>query len=478
MDVEILKDLIYEIRKQKTERQNIELKSCFDGFPKKIYDTLSSFSNQDQGGIIIFGITDKPNFDICGVYDPEVVQKKIMENCNQMTPQVRALITICEIEGKFVVAAEIPSVEKALRPVYYSGVGRLKGSYLRVGDADELMSEYEIYSYEAFRKRSRDDLRIVDNSTIEKFDNDILDRYLYLIKQNKSNLMTNVSDASILDLMGITDLGKPTLAGLMVFSRFPQTFFPQFSITAVSVPGTQIGDLGENGERFIDNERIQGPIQNMIEDAVAFVKKNIKTMTIIGDDGKRHDKTEYPIVAVREAILNALVHRDYSIYTENTPISIEIYRDRMEIKSPGGLYGNFTVDALGKSRPDTRNIALASILEIMKITENRYSGIPTIYKAFKDANLPVPEFKVQRGEFIVVFRNGISLNENNIDKKDIKKAIIEFCKVPRSREELIRFTGKTRYYTMSVLIKPLIDEGIIKLTNPDKLKSKEQRFYS
>ena len=115
MEIEALKELVNEVQRQKSERQNIELKSCNGGFPKRIYDTLSSFSNQDSGGVIIFGMTDKPSYEICGVYDPEDVQKKIMENCKQMFPEVRALITMCEINGKMIVAAEIPGVETVYR---------------------------------------------------------------------------------------------------------------------------------------------------------------------------------------------------------------------------------------------------------------------------------------------------------------------------------------------------------------------------
>ena len=81
-------------------------------------------------------------------------------------------------------------------------------------------------------------------------------------------------------------------------------------------------------------------------------------------------------------ILNALVHRDYSNHTENVPIRIEMYRDRMEISNSGGLYGKITIDALGKVHPETRNAALANMLELLKVTENRYSGIPTIRKEF------------------------------------------------------------------------------------------------
>ena len=109
--------------------------------------------------------------------------------------------------------------------------------------------------------------------------------------------------------------------------------------------------------------------------------------------------------AVREAILNALVHRDYSIHTENVPIRIEMYRDRMEVLDSGGLYGKITIDALGKVHPETRNAALANMLELLKVTENRYSGIPTMRTEFLNAGLPVPVFSVSHGEFKVVMKN-------------------------------------------------------------------------
>lgn len=87
--------------------------------------------------------------------------------------------------------------------------------------------------------------------------------------------------------------------------------------------------------------------------------------------------------AIREIILNALIHRDYSTHTENEPIRIEIYPDRIEISNPGGLFGRLTVDELGKMKGDVRTPFLAAALEIMDTTENRYSGIPTIYAEMK-----------------------------------------------------------------------------------------------
>jgi ATP-dependent DNA helicase RecG len=471
MQAETLKKLINDVITKKAESQTIEIKSAEHGCPTRLFDTLSSFSNQDDGGIIIFGIDEKDNFAIKGVYDAQDLQKKVTEQCKQMEPAVRALFTMCEIGEKILVSAEIPGVDVSDRPVFYKGVGRIKGSYIRVGESDEPMSEYEIYSYEAFRKRIRDDIRIVKGAKIQLFDEKRMAEYLSRVKSERRNLADNVSDDEILELMGVTSDGTPTLAGLMTFSKYPQTYFPQLCITAVALPGTEMGETGTDGERFIDNKRITGAIPDMLEEAVEFVRTNSRTKTIIDDNGKRVDKNEYPIKAVREAILNALVHRDYSIYTENTPIRIEMYRDRMEVANSGGLYGKISIDALGKVHPETRNAALANMLELLNITENRYSGIPTMRREFLNAGLPAPNFSVIHGEFKVVMRNGYLNNSGSMED-----SILDFCEIPRSRAELIEFTGKSRNYVLKQLIAPLVECGKLKLTMPDKPKSSNQKY--
>ena len=471
MQAETLKKLINDVITKKAESQTIEIKSAEHGCPTRLFDTLSSFSNQDDGGIIIFGIDEKDNFAIKGVYDAQDLQKKVTEQCKQMEPAVRALFTMCEIGEKILVSAEIPGVDVSDRPVFYKGVGRIKGSYIRVGESDEPMSEYEIYSYEAFRKRIRDDIRIVEGAKIQHFDEKRMAEYLSRVKSERRNLADNVSDDEILELMGVTSDGTPTLAGLMTFSKYPQTYFPQLCITAVALPGTEMGETGTDGERFIDNKRITGAIPDMLEEAVEFVRTNSRTKTIIDDNGKRVDKNEYPIKAVREAILNALVHRDYSIYTENTPIRIEMYRDRMEVTNSGGLYGKISIDALGKVHPETRNAALANMLELLNITENRYSGIPTMRREFLNAGLPAPNFSVIHGEFKVVMRNGYLNNSGSMEN-----SILDFCEIPRSRAELIEFTGKSRNYVVKQLIAPLVECGKLKLTMPDKPKSSNQKY--
>lgn len=314
-------------------------------------------------------MNENQDYEEVGVYDAQDLQKKVNEQALQMEPIVRPLMLVAEKNGKVFVSAEIPGIDISERPCYYKGHGRLKGSFVRIGDSDE---------------------------------------------------------------------------------------------------------------RFIDNKRIEGNIGNMLEDAIQFVRKNMRTKTIINPEtGKREDVTDYPITAVREAILNALVHRDYSIHTEGMPIQLRMFEDRMEIHNPGGIYGRIKVDQLGKVQPDTRNPVLAGALEVMGLTENRYSGIPTIRKVMTEYGLPEPVFEDKRGSFIVTFYKEIESTAVIADIKQVKKDLVTFCETPKSREEICEYLGlKSKSYVMKEYVQPLLDLELLKMTIPNKPKSSNQRYIS
>ncbi len=468
--------LIQKIQTIRSETNNIEIKAANKGCPK-IRDTLSSFSNLSGGGVIIFGVDENDDFNICGVYDVADLMKKVEAQCVEMTPVIRPLFTIASIDGRTVMSAEIQEIDNADKPCFYSGVGRIKGSYIRSGDADRLMTEYEVYSFEAFRKKIQDELRTSERALPKDMHTKAFDLYLDLLKSKKPNL-AELPDEDLCRLQGFTEEGKPTLAGLMLFSSYPQAFFPQLSITAVSIPGTEISSTGNVGERFIDNKRLDGTLVQMLNDSLTFVRKNMKVATIIDPNtGKRTDKTEYPVIAIRELILNALIHRDYSIHTDSAPITIRMYSDRFEIENPGGLYGRMTLDRLGKVSADTRNPAIANAMEILGETENRYSGIPTIIHAMEEYGLPAPKFESDRGVFKVTLYNR-SETKTALDPHEDK--ILTFCKTPRSRTEIEQlFKGRmTIAYVMEKYIKPMTEQGLLGMTIPDKPKSKYQKYYT
>lgn len=482
MQESVLKELIAKIQRYGCEFQAVEVKRAQYDCPKKLRDTLSSFSNQDGGGTIIFGLEETTGFSVVGVYDAQDLQKKVTAQCDEMQPAVRPLFTFTDIDGKIVASAEIPGVDYAERPVFYKGAGKYGGSYVRVGEADKLMTDDEIYSYEAFKKRIRDDKRTVDGVRKSMLDEDKVADYLSAVKRGRNNLSANTSDDEILDLMGVTSDGIPTLAGIMTLGKYPQAVFPQLDITAVVVPGTEIGET-ESGARFIANERINGTIPDMLESALNFVKRNMRVKTIIDENGKRNDRYEFPIKAVREVLLNALVHRDYSTHTEGIPITLRMFSDRLEVTNKGGLYGRISVDTLGKVNPDTRNPTLANMLEVLHVTENRFSGIPTIMSEMKSAGLPTPIFRSRLGEFTAILKNdmnvGAEVGTSDYTAFDERsKSLIEFCKTPRTRKEVVEFLGLSAYYVRTKILPPLIEKGAIKLSEPDNPASHKQKFYS
>ncbi len=478
-----LKQLIEKIQSRKCEEQVVEVKAANGGCPEKLYDTISSFSNQDEGGTIVFGLDEKQGFKKVGVYDAQDLQKKIMEYCEQMTPVVRPVLTVCAEEEHIFVSAEIPPTDLSERPCFKTAKGRLQGSYVRVGDADKPMTEYEVYSYEAFRKKYRDDIRPLEDVTIAALDQVKLEDYIARRRRNRPNLSA-ISDEQIYELIGVTRNNQVTLAAALLFSPYPQAYFPQLGIIATCVPGTQMGVLNEHGQRFTDSKRIEGTIPEMLEGALAFVRNNMRVATKIDPlTGKRTDKPQYPMDAVREAVLNALVHRDYSIHTQGMPIQMIMYTDRIEISNHGGLYGRLRVDQLGKTQPDTRNPVLVTALEVLGETENRYSGIPRIRHAMLELGLPAPVFTDQRGVFTVVLKNSTHSNvvssEPLTDSVPDEKGLLDFCKTPRSRQEIIKFLSiASAQYALKRYLSPLIKAQRIKLTNPAHPKDPNQRYYT
>lgn len=414
-----------------------------------------------------------------GVYDLHDLQKKVVEQCNQMVPPVRAVFTVAEVDGVNVCSAEIPGMDLSERPCYYKGAGRLKGAFIRVGDADMVMTEYELYSYEAFRKHLHDDEREILRAVPADLDEAMVAAYIAEKKRERPGF-AQLPEARAYELLDIFRNGKPTLAAVMNLGIYPQGFLPQLCVTAIVVPGTEIGETDDQNSRFWDNKRIEGTLAEQVEESLAFCKRNMKTRTVIDNQtGRRQDFDEYPIAAIREAILNAVVHRDYSIYTEGTPVQIVMYRNRLEIHSPGNLYGRMTVGQLGIARPDLRNPALATMAESLTKAENRYSGIPTMRREMKRMGLPEPMFENRRNEFVVTFFNKEEVVAALPAIEPEADSLLTFCKEPRTREELTAFMKiDTFSYLLKRYLKPLLEAGKLELTIPDRPRSRKQRYHT
>lgn len=133
---------------------------------------------------------------------------------------------------------------------------------------------------------------------------------------------------------------------------------------------------------------------------------------------------------------------------------------------------------MGKMQPDTRNPVLASALETLRITENRYSGIPTIRKEMEKYNLKEPKFADERGSFIVTFYKADQIPKTEPEIESINNLLI-FCKTPRTRKEISEYLGLSSVtYAIQTYVMPLVESGMLKMTNPEKPRSSKQLFYS
>jgi ATP-dependent DNA helicase RecG len=146
-----------------------------------------------------------------------------------------------------------------------------------------------------------------------------------------------------------------SLAGLLALGFYPQEHFPQLMVTFIHYP-TVAGTQSATGERFLDNVTLEGSIPVMARDTLAVIRRNMSRRAVIADAG-RQDLWEYPETALREAVVNALVHRDLSSSARGTQIQVEMYPDRLVIKNPGGLFGPVTSNFCTGWSPRQRSTA-------------------------------------------------------------------------------------------------------------------------
>ena len=474
LELELI-SLVKEAISKKSENTDIEFKAAKKGTPEKLYDTLSSFSNTN-GGTIIFGIDERKGYVITGIENPDSLIKEVTEQSQQMEPQIRPVFTIASIDKKIVVSAEIAELPYFEKPCFYKGKGKAKGSYIRVGDADLPMNDYEIYNFEVYKRNIDEESRTVSGVTDQYINQNLLNAYIGKLLNGKPNL-SNLSRKDLLVMNRLDVDNQPTLCSILNFGKCPQMVSPMLDI-ACTVPSTDnYGEQNKGDVRFNDSKRIEGTLIDQVRGAIAFVSANMKKKTIVNSNGERKDENEYPLLAIREAILNAVIHRDYSILTQNTSITITMYSDRIEIENPGCLYGGMTIEDLGKKNSSIRNPFIASILETMIETENRHFGIPTMYSEMSKAGLLPPLFENGRDFFKVTFYNKEAKDKFNSIVTDEK--IINFCSLPRTKSEIAEtfgFNPKRPTFFINTYVLPLIEKGLLAYTIPQKPKSKNQRI--
>ncbi len=356
---------------------------------RKIAEAMTALANA-HGGFIIMGVTNARK--IVGVPDPDIAREMMASAALITTPPlILPLPELVEVDGKPLCVSQVP----AGLPHVYS----LRGQYLvRSGRDTRPLMPHELRILLLNRSEASFESQTPRGATLDDLDEQKILAY-------RETLGAPAAD-DINDLLlsrgciAETDKGlRPTIAGLLLFGKNPQRWLRSAEITGVRYAGATMSD------DFI-REDIRGVLADQIRRAEAFVTANMRRgMRIKGLE--REEIPEYPISVVREAIVNAVAHRDYSIRGDN--IRVLMFSDRMEVYSPGRLPGHVTLDNLVEERY-SRNEAVVQVLSEMGFIERLGYGIDRMIAVCEQEGLPRPDFSETSAGFkVTIYSHAPSL---------------------------------------------------------------------
>ncbi|MHB8119603.1 MAG: ATP-binding protein [Methanothrix sp.] len=365
-----------------------------------------------------------------------------------MEPPLRPSFSVEEIEGETIVAVEVPEVSYDQKPCYHRPHRLQEGSFIRVGNSTRRMSDYEIYSFISSRTQPKFDAQPLLEATLEDLDRGKLEEYLAQQRKARPNASYwSLPFEQILSQLRIvieTDgILRPTLAGLLMFGSYPQRFEQQMVVVFLQFYGTTTTEEAPSGERFLDNRKFEGTVKEIIDNATDYVMAGMRKGSLIRGV-TRQDIPEYPEVALREAIVNAVAHRDYSHFARGSHIQVRMFADRLEVQNPGGLYGGVTIDEL-KEGQSTRNLLLVQLMEDVHLVENRGSGIDAMLEAMQKRGLPSPVFEDKRTAFLVKF---YQIKPGSLALSDAELKVLAYTKehgsIRRAEAEKLLAIGDTK----------------------------------
>lgn len=407
MDADTVNTIQRTLRTLGSETEAIEVKAARGGTPERaLREAIVAFANREGGGTIVLGLDESKNFEIVGVGNVAQLMTDVPTAAREeITPPIPVELTPIEVDGNVVVVVTVPEIPFEDKPAYINARGPQAGAYIRVGASNRQMTAYETAAYRDFRAQRTYDDRTVETATVADLDQLLVNTYILEQKRRKGTAWGNPDADDLMNRLRITridgDAQRPTVAGLICFGTFPQQYLYQARIQFTMYAGTEITTRDATGARYVDAREFDGPVQEMIDAAVATIANALPVALYV--DGVQHTRVEeIPRDALREALLNAIAHRDYGPYQIGNVIQVFLFSDRLEIRSPGGLHGGARITELASSQ-STRNPLLMRLLLDMGLVENRGSGIKEMITLCEAAGLPEPTFRTTGTTFTVIF---------------------------------------------------------------------------
>ncbi|MEA2051605.1 MAG: putative DNA binding domain-containing protein [Euryarchaeota archaeon] len=372
---------------EKGETQSVEFKESLR-LKDEIGETVAAFSNLD-GGTVIVGVSD--NGVVSGVDIGKNTLEELANHIKRNTdPRIFPSVKIKEVDGKNVVMIEVEeSVEK---PVFFKN-----HAYKRVGATNQRISSSEM------RKLAKEsgeriywDERVCDDASLADIEEE---KVKWFLKEARKERGLNLSEDAPLEeaLMKLKLLrnGEPTNAALLLF--FKEQTFLQSEVKCIRFSGN------EPIKPYIDFQTIAGTVFDLIDKTEDFVLRNIrKSIRLVSGTVQRAEKYEYPPDAIREAVVNAVVHRDYEFPSK---VQVRIFDNRIEVWSPGTLPNEISIEDLRREHISVpRNPLLFKQLFWVKYVEDVGGGTLDMISQCREWGIPEPLFEHVAGAFVVTFR--------------------------------------------------------------------------
>lgn len=407
MEAPELVEIVRRLRAQRSDDGYVEAKTAVGGLPKDVWPSISAFANTN-GGTVILGLNEKDNFRPAEGFTPGPVLDALSEGLSEgprktaakVTPVPDVDVSQVEFEGAVVVALRVHPLEGVEAPCYVTDQGIERGSYRRWDDQDKRLSNYQIFLVKHRHEYLRTDREAVEAADTTVLDPALTQRMIDRLRAVQSRALVGTSDRSeeLRRLNVLDNTESVTLAGLVALATYPPQFFPQLFVDVSVHPGMVKSDPTTT-VRFLDRQICEGPIPVMVRDSVSAVMRNLRTARVVDGIGGR-DVPEIPEPVLREAIVNALTHRDYGEVGRRQQVAVDVYPDRVEITSPGGLWGGVTVDNIDEGHSRSRNDTLSKLLTQVPlvdrdgaVSENQGSGVRAMIGTMRAHGLPAPEFE-------------------------------------------------------------------------------------
>jgi len=421
---------------------------------------LTAFANS-SGGKVLLGVRDDGT--VIGVRDSNKLRAQIQDIARNCDPPVKILI---ETVGK---VTAITVRESESKPVQCR-----EGFFWRQGAVTQKLSRDEIRDFFRSEGAIRFDLTVCPKFRYpEDFDRRKFDAW---IKQSRITPRRRIDDV-LVNIEVAERAGRRLTfrnAGVLFFAKNINHFFPQAYITCLLAKGTDKVNI-------LDRKDFAGGLVSDIEESLRFIERNTRTGYRI-EKLRREDVPEYPMRALREAITNAIMHRDY--FESGANVFVEIYDDRIEISNPGGLPKGLSKEELG-TRSVRRNPLIADLLHRIALIEKAGTGIRRMREDARKHKCPEPKFTVN-GFFTATFWPNVEIARKitpqvtpqvTLQATPQVVAILKAARTASSREELQKAVDlKDRRHFRKAYLDSLLDAGWLEMMIPEKPRSPKQRY--